>query len=456
MGVAEAPAAALTQTVRPFGPAGFHRLRGRRVPGKAKPGADVPWAMSKGTATAGMVIAAGVAMYLAALRGSSRLDVMACGLPASLCAWWWSVPSAGRPSLVRWQMPLLAAAAVAGGVVLAAVQAAPLGAPVPWSAGVLFGGRLFAWLALLRAFAAALDRLLTIVVRRAAWRVVSTSLLLVVVVFPQLWVALQTHRLPIAPPPGFAGTRMYEDVRFVAADGVPLVGTLLPHANASPRTPVVIVCHGLGSNRATFLGYAQIALELGCHALLFDFRGHGASGSAATTFGAHEVGDVAAAVGWLRAEPRFAAAPVVLVGVSMGAATALQAAALVGAAGVFAESSFADLPSMVARQAAALGDAAQLAVAAVAMAARLQLGVDLASVSPRASLAALPAHVPVVLVHAGDDEVVPRCEGERLAAARPGLRLHVVAGASHGGCSVCAPVRVRGWLAELLVDVERG
>jgi uncharacterized protein len=218
---------------------------------------------------------------------------------------------------------------------------------------------------------------------------------------------------------------------------------------------VVVVCHGVGSNRAAFFGIAEVAVSLGCHALAIDLRAHGESGGWVSTFGANEVHDVAAAAKWLRSDAQFAAVPIVLVGVSMGAAVVLRTAGCVGAAGVLAESSFADLSAMIAVQTTRLGPLGGLAARAVQWAAWCQLGLAVPDVSPRASLLTLPPSVPVILLHAGDDEVVPVDEGRRLAEARRGIELEVFPGASHGCCSTADPLRFRRLLGDLLDRVRR-
>jgi len=151
------------------------------------------------------------------------------------------------------------------------------------------------------------------------------------------------------------------------------------------------------------------------------------------TFGAAERRDVAAAVVFLRARPQVEG--IAVPGVSMGGAVALQAAPELDVAGLFVESSFAELRTMTAGRIPFLPEVlARLGASWIGVVASLQLGVDLDSVSPLAALARLDAGIPVVLLHAGADAVVPLEEGRRLAAARAGLRLEVFAGATHGDC----------------------
>jgi alpha-beta hydrolase superfamily lysophospholipase len=214
-----------------------------------------------------------------------------------------------------------------------------------------------------------------------------------------------------------------------------------------------IVCHGLGADRHAFAGYTAMALRLGAHALAFDFRAHGRSGVFVSTLGADEVADLAAAVAWWRSQPGREHSPIVLVGVSMGGAVVLRAAGMVGAAGVLAESSYAELTAMIEAQTAPLGPCSGLAAAVVQAAARWQLGIDPKQVSPLQSLRALSPTIPVVLVHAGMDRVIPVAEGERLAAARADLELHVIAGAEHAGCLAVDPIALEQHLRTLLTAV---
>lgn len=109
--------------------------------------------------------------------------------------------------------------------------------------------------------------------------------------------------------------------RLRAADGTPLVGSLLPGPGAGRAA--VLLAHGFGANRRK-PAYARLAEGLARTApvLSLDLRGHGGSGGA-STFGDREHADVAAGLRWLEASGFDR---VVLVGLSMGATAALRAA----------------------------------------------------------------------------------------------------------------------------------
>jgi alpha-beta hydrolase superfamily lysophospholipase len=89
----------------------------------------------------------------------------------------------------------------------------------------------------------------------------------------------------------------------------------------------VVLCHGLGANKANQLVMARDLVPGGYNVLAFDFRAHGASGGQLTTFGDLERRDVLGAVRWLRASRGPQARRVYGVGASMGAAALIAAAA---------------------------------------------------------------------------------------------------------------------------------
>ncbi|HEX5482282.1 MAG TPA: alpha/beta fold hydrolase, partial [Terriglobia bacterium] len=89
---------------------------------------------------------------------------------------------------------------------------------------------------------------------------------------------------------------------------------------------VIVYCHGFHRTRVEMLPMAQFGHALGYGGVLFDFRNHGKSGGKVTSLGYWERWDVEAAVKealTVEKAPR----PVIVWGVSMGAAAALMAAA---------------------------------------------------------------------------------------------------------------------------------
>ena len=127
-----------------------------------------------------------------------------------------------------------------------------------------------------------------------------------------------------------------EDVDLKTDDGLRLSAWWMP--NGKPDRPPVVVLHGLGASKAHMIDYILFAQQQGNPTLAIDFRGHGDSDPSLTSIGFYESHDAMAAMKFVRS--RGAGNPV-LWGTSMGAVSALLAAARDGsAAGVIADAPF--------------------------------------------------------------------------------------------------------------------
>jgi len=353
------------------------------------------------------------------------------------------------------EMPAILLGTFGIAVLLVQGMAALLDAPTPWLQAVQFGCYMSVWVLSLRLVYRGLQWLLLRVCKRQLLARVVTAVVMIGIGMPQLFVALQTRRVAIGKQPNaYFATKAQREVTFATDGGLMLRGTLLTQPKSPESRPVAIVCHGLGANRANFFSYAQILWLLDCNVFAFDFRGHGQSEGVTTTLGGREASDVVAATNWVRSQPQFANSKIVLVGISMGGASALRAAADAKADAVFTESAFADLSTMLDERMSGLGPLRHFASASVRLAAYMQLGVDLDEISPLRSLAALPATVPVVLIHAAEDALIPVSHGHTLAAARPDLTLHLIEGAGHGGCTSAGWAQVKNHLEHLLATLN--
>ncbi len=146
-------------------------------------------------------------------------------------------------------------------------------------------------------------------------------------------------KIPPAARPSLNPARMglvCEEVEIRSADGVRLAGWWMP--NGKPERAPVVILHGLGASKAHMIDYILLAQEQGNPTLAIDFRGHGGSDPSLTSIGFYESRDAEAAMEFVRT--RGAGDPV-LWGTSMGAVSALLAAARDGsAAGVIADAPF--------------------------------------------------------------------------------------------------------------------
>ena len=146
-------------------------------------------------------------------------------------------------------------------------------------------------------------------------------------------------KIPPTARPSLNPARMgivCEDVQFKTEDGVRLSAWWMP--NGKPGQAPVVILHGLGASKAHMIDYILFAQEQGNPTLAIDFRGHGDSDPSLTSIGFYESRDASAAMRFVR--ERGAGDPV-LWGTSMGAVSALLAAARDGsAAGVIADAPF--------------------------------------------------------------------------------------------------------------------
>ncbi len=116
----------------------------------------------------------------------------------------------------------------------------------------------------------------------------------------------------------------YERVYITSADGLRLTGRYYP---AKPGAPLMIACHGYrGTPSRDFSAGAEIYRSMGCALLLIEERGQCGSAGHTITFGAMEKYDVLLWTRW--AADRFGDIPILLGGISMGAATVLMVSAL--------------------------------------------------------------------------------------------------------------------------------
>ena len=113
-------------------------------------------------------------------------------------------------------------------------------------------------------------------------------------------------------------------IKFKATDGVWLEGWKI---TSNPSQPWVILCHGLGANRADTLAIAAGLATFGFNLFMFDFRGHGDSAGHTTSLGWQEQRDLEGVLAFLGRQPDIPAKPYGIYGISLGGAVALMVAA---------------------------------------------------------------------------------------------------------------------------------
>lgn len=138
----------------------------------------------------------------------------------------------------------------------------------------------------------------------------------------------------------------FEDVSFATADDVTLDGWWMTES-VEGHNGTVVFLHGYGESKNQSLKVAPFLVAHGYDVLAFDFRAHGESEGDVTTVGLVETRDVEAALLYVASRPEADVDRVALIGFSMGAATALNAAgSLPQVDAVIADSAFATLTNI--------------------------------------------------------------------------------------------------------------
>ena len=137
-----------------------------------------------------------------------------------------------------------------------------------------------------------------------------------VVGYPLIW-AHPVHRRPVWTPADLE--LAYEEAELTAADGTRLRGWLVPAESAKAT---VVYCHGYAEHRGQVFSLLCPLVQNGYNVVAFDLRGHGYSQGHTLGFGTLERDDLQAICRLAR--KKFPDKPLLLVGVSYGAALALQ------------------------------------------------------------------------------------------------------------------------------------
>ncbi len=199
--------------------------------------------------------------------------------------------------------------------------------------------------------------------------------------------------------------------RIAAQDGVE-IDTWVINARYGPPRGTVVITHGICDSKA---GYLRLGERLSCmrfDVVLLDLRAHGHSGGEYVTFGALEKHDVKCVMDALSADGTIHR-PIYAFGVSMGAAIAIQYAAIdPDCAAVMAVAPYADGPSVTRRFVPMMSDEKFQAV--------WKRAGEIAGFDPNETStvnAAKNLHKPLLVVHGKIDNVVPYSQGQAVVEA---------------------------------------
>lgn len=226
---------------------------------------------------------------------------------------------------------------------------------------------------------------------------------------------------------------VFEDVEFPSRrGGLMLSGWYLPSADAGPH---LIFVHGIGSVRSgdNAVEFAARMVELGYNVLMFDLRGHGSSEGDKVSGGYFERWDVLGAFDYL-VERGVAPGRTGLMGFSMGAATAIMAAAEEQRiTALAADSPYAVASDLIAREAARKTPFPLWLVPIFIPTAKLMAkgiyGIDIGELVPERAVARL--EYPILVIHGTGDQRIPWEQGQRVAKAAAGSLLWLVPDVDH-------------------------
>lgn len=225
-------------------------------------------------------------------------------------------------------------------------------------------------------------------------------------------------------------TEPFEEVTISSHDGLTLKGRYYHYADDAP---LEIMCHGYKGNATRdFCGNWHVAKEDGRNVLLIDQRCHGNSQGHTITFGILERRDI---LGWIHwANQRFGDVPVLLSGVSMGAATVLMVSGMElpgNVKAVVADCPY-DAPSNIIKKVLGqdMGMPVGLVYPLIRFGGMVYGRFNLNATSPLEAVQ--KTNLPILLIHGDDDRFVPYAMSVNIHAAAPEkITFHTVPGAGH-------------------------
>ncbi len=202
----------------------------------------------------------------------------------------------------------------------------------------------------------------------------------------------------------------YEDVYVTSKDGLRLHGR---YYETAPGAPVQILFHGYhGHPLRDFCGGLQLALQSGCNAILIDERAHGESEGKCLSFGVLERHDCCQWIDY--AAKRFGKeTPIILAGVSMGAATVLMASELTlprNVVGIIADCGYSSPKEIICRVIRQMKYPVKTGYALVRLSGKIFGGFDIEAYSPIEAVK--NTDIPILFIHGEADDFVP-CEMSR-------------------------------------------
>ncbi|MDQ2951949.1 MAG: alpha/beta fold hydrolase [Chloroflexota bacterium] len=253
----------------------------------------------------------------------------------------------------------------------------------------------------------------------------------------------RVERHPIGRTPQVAAAT-YEDVALRTRDGLTLRGWFFPVRG--DRAAILI--HGRHANRAEYQGrlehIADFLIAEGFSVLLFDLRGHGDSDGERFSLGQLERIDVASAIDFV-ANRGFAEKRIALLGISLGAGTAIQELLLhPGIGALVSDSSYADAYTEVQEALQHEAGVPGWFTPGVFFVTKIAFGIDGDQVRPAEIVRAHPERA-ILFIHCDTDGLilVHHADDLRAASANSASALWIAHGCEHAAASDLYPTEYR-------------
>lgn len=248
------------------------------------------------------------------------------------------------------------------------------------------------------------------------------------------WKLTHPAREQVVIPAGASGFNPQEVSFTSRQDNVPLRGWFIASGNSNKT---IVFSHGYARNRLQEdVPATDIALKLkseGYNVLMFDYRNCGESGGNLTSVGQYEKNDLIGAVDFIKKTGR-PGEHIGVIGFSMGAATALLAAAEdKRIEAVVSDASFADLTNYLTDNLPVWSGLPSLPFTPIILNMMpYVLNLEPGQVSPVKAVPGIKA--PVLFIHGSSDPAIPVDNSKELySASSKGGTLWIVPGAVHVG-----------------------
>ncbi len=183
---------------------------------------------------------------------------------------------------------------------------------------------------------------------------------------------------------------------------------------------VVIFLSGIHNPSVTaFFGHARMLLDEGYALILLDIRAHGESEGDVIALGFEEYRGTQAVVDYIRGDLRYTETPIVVYGLSMGGAVAINAIGQIpGIAALISMSAYSSWDDVFLDNMGASGLLAAVQRPFVRLYTALKYGWATRTINPKDEIRKLGDR-PALLVHSRGDSQVPYANFERLIARAP-------------------------------------